>query len=120
MSRCGKSCRLRWTNYLRPDIKRGPFSSSEESTIISLQAMLGNRYANHSLFSSLISVDSLHNSSFVTQSYKMKKEVPKDHFGVLGGGVKVHFILSQKFCNDGKSSWNLGGIFPCAVNSLID
>ncbi|XP_057443416.1 transcription factor MYB17-like [Lotus japonicus] len=43
--RCGKSCRLRWINYLRPDIKRGPFTSDEESKIIQLHAMLGNRWA---------------------------------------------------------------------------
>eukprot|EP00250_Pteridium_aquilinum_P010358 c19329_g1_i1 orf=561-2411(-) len=43
--RCGKSCRLRWTNYLRPDIKRGEFSSSEEQTIIQLHALLGNRWS---------------------------------------------------------------------------
>ena len=41
--RCGKSCRLRWTNYLRPDIKRGNFSREEEETIIKLHEMLGNR-----------------------------------------------------------------------------
>uniref|UniRef100_A0A2N9HNL1 Uncharacterized protein n=1 Tax=Fagus sylvatica TaxID=28930 RepID=A0A2N9HNL1_FAGSY len=41
--RCGKSCRLRWTNYLRPDIKRGNFSREEEDTIIKLHEMLGNR-----------------------------------------------------------------------------
>ncbi|KAJ1411553.1 SANT/Myb domain [Sesbania bispinosa] len=43
--RCGKSCRLRWINYLRPDIKRGPFTTEEENTIIQLHAMLGNRWA---------------------------------------------------------------------------
>ncbi|KAH7438159.1 hypothetical protein KP509_04G003000 [Ceratopteris richardii] len=43
--RCGKSCRLRWTNYLRPDIKRGEFSSSEEESIIKLHALLGNRWS---------------------------------------------------------------------------
>ncbi|KAI3973378.1 hypothetical protein MKW92_017827 [Papaver armeniacum] len=43
--RCGKSCRLRWTNYLRPDIKRGNFSSQEEETIIMLHEMLGNRWS---------------------------------------------------------------------------
>ncbi|KAI3471126.1 hypothetical protein Pfo_027789 [Paulownia fortunei] len=43
--RCGKSCRLRWTNYLRPDIKRGPFSPDEENTIIHLQGTLGNKWA---------------------------------------------------------------------------
>ncbi|KAJ6332489.1 hypothetical protein OIU77_008546 [Salix suchowensis] len=26
LQRCGKSCRLRWTNYLRPDLKHGQFS----------------------------------------------------------------------------------------------
>nr|GME02003.1 mixta-like 1 protein [Ipomoea batatas] len=45
MNRCGKSCRMRWTNYLRPDIKRGKFSSQEEQTIIQLHALLGNRWS---------------------------------------------------------------------------
>ncbi|ONK75447.1 uncharacterized protein A4U43_C03F16930 [Asparagus officinalis] len=43
--RCSKSCRLRWTNYLRPGIKRGNFSVQEEKLIIHLQALLGNRWA---------------------------------------------------------------------------
>ncbi|CAD6250233.1 unnamed protein product [Miscanthus lutarioriparius] len=43
--RCGKSCRLRWINYLRPDIKRGNFSREEEDAIIQLHQMLGNRWS---------------------------------------------------------------------------
>jgi myb proto-oncogene protein len=43
--RCGKSCRLRWTNYLRPDIKRGNFSKEEEDAIIDLHTTLGNRWS---------------------------------------------------------------------------
>ncbi|KAK4431499.1 Transcription factor [Sesamum alatum] len=43
--RCGKSCRLRWTNYLRPDIKRGPFSTEEENAIMHLHGTLGNKWA---------------------------------------------------------------------------
>ncbi|ERN14789.1 hypothetical protein AMTRI_Chr02g255300 [Amborella trichopoda] len=43
--RCGKSCRLRWTNYLRPDIKRGNFSREEEETIIKLHELWGNRWS---------------------------------------------------------------------------
>jgi myb proto-oncogene protein len=43
--RCGKSCRLRWINYLRPDIKRGNFTSEEEDAIIQLHSMLGNRWS---------------------------------------------------------------------------
>ncbi|KAJ8761406.1 hypothetical protein K2173_001537 [Erythroxylum novogranatense] len=45
LQRCGKSCRLRWTNYLRPDIKRGRFSFEEEETIIQLHSILGNRWS---------------------------------------------------------------------------
>ena len=43
LNRCGKSCRLRWMNYLRPDIRRGEFSDEEESNIVRLHALLGNK-----------------------------------------------------------------------------
>ncbi|XP_042394176.1 myb-related protein Zm1-like [Zingiber officinale] len=43
--RCGKSCRLRWINYLRPDIKRGNFTEEEEETIIKLHSVLGNKWS---------------------------------------------------------------------------
>ena len=43
LQRCGKSCRLRWMNYLRPDLKRGRFSQQEEDLIIALHKALGNR-----------------------------------------------------------------------------
>ncbi|XP_030469203.1 transcription factor MYB41 [Syzygium oleosum] len=45
LKRCGKSCRLRWTNYLRPDIKRGRFAFEEEETIIQLHGVLGNKWS---------------------------------------------------------------------------
>ncbi|MBA0699149.1 hypothetical protein Goari_000807 [Gossypium aridum] len=45
LQRCSKSCRLRWTNYLRPGIKRGNFTPHEEGMIIHLQALLGNKWA---------------------------------------------------------------------------
>ncbi|KAK8535320.1 hypothetical protein V6N13_081455 [Hibiscus sabdariffa] len=45
LKRCGKSCRLRWLNYLRPDIKRGNISHDEEELIIRLHNLLGNRWA---------------------------------------------------------------------------
>ncbi|KAK3018655.1 hypothetical protein RJ639_002708 [Escallonia herrerae] len=45
LSRCGKSCRLRWMNYLRPNIKRGNYSKQEEDLIVNLHASLGNRWS---------------------------------------------------------------------------
>lgn len=44
LRRSGKSCRLRWVNYLRPDLKRGKITPDEETVILHLHAMLGNRY----------------------------------------------------------------------------
>ncbi|GMI74059.1 hypothetical protein HRI_001075200 [Hibiscus trionum] len=43
--RCGKSCRLRWLNYLRPDIKRGNITPDEDDLIIRLHSLLGNRWS---------------------------------------------------------------------------
>ncbi|KMZ58184.1 hypothetical protein ZOSMA_79G00250 [Zostera marina] len=44
LRRCRKSCRLRWLNYLRPNIKRGHFSADEVDMIIRLHNLLGNKY----------------------------------------------------------------------------
>ncbi|PWZ28078.1 Myb-related protein 305 [Zea mays] len=45
LKRSGKSCRLRWVNYLRPDLKRGKITPQEESVILQLHAMWGNRWS---------------------------------------------------------------------------
>ncbi|XXG43868.1 hypothetical protein AAC387_Pa01g3810 [Persea americana] len=45
LNRCGKSCRLRWMNYLRPGIKRGNISEDEEDLIIRLHNLIGNRWS---------------------------------------------------------------------------
>ncbi|KAA8533737.1 hypothetical protein F0562_031254 [Nyssa sinensis] len=45
LQRNGKSCRLRWINYLRPGLKRGMFSVQEEETILTLHGMLGNKWS---------------------------------------------------------------------------
>ncbi|CAN0914004.1 Transcription factor MYB1 [Linum grandiflorum] len=45
LNRCRKSCRLRWLNYLKPNIKRGEFQADEVDLIIRLHKLLGNRWA---------------------------------------------------------------------------
>ncbi|KAI3725122.1 hypothetical protein L1987_64898 [Smallanthus sonchifolius] len=45
IKRCGKSCRLRWLNYLRPDIKHGGFSEEEDNIICSLYISIGSRWS---------------------------------------------------------------------------
>ncbi|XP_074585809.1 uncharacterized protein LOC141841539 [Curcuma longa] len=45
LKRCGKSCRLRWLNYLRPDIKHGGFTEEEDNIICTLYDRLGSRWS---------------------------------------------------------------------------
>lgn len=45
LARCGKSCRLRWANHLRPDLKKGAITAEEETRIIELHAKMGNKWA---------------------------------------------------------------------------
>ncbi|KAJ1439057.1 SANT/Myb domain [Sesbania bispinosa] len=45
LKRSGKSCRLRWMNYLSPGVKHGDFSNQEEDLIIRLHKLLGNRWS---------------------------------------------------------------------------
>ncbi|KAI3713995.1 hypothetical protein L1987_72584 [Smallanthus sonchifolius] len=45
VSRSGKSCRLRWMNYLRPNMKHGNFSQQEDDLIIDLHNKLGNKWS---------------------------------------------------------------------------
>ena len=42
--RCGKSCRLRWLNYLRPDIKHGGYTEEEDRIIWLLYSSIGSRW----------------------------------------------------------------------------
>ncbi|KAE8667785.1 MYB340 protein [Hibiscus syriacus] len=43
LSRTGKSCRLRWLNYLKPDVKRGNLTPHEQFLILELHCKWGNR-----------------------------------------------------------------------------
>ncbi|XP_057792567.1 transcription factor MYB8-like [Salvia miltiorrhiza] len=45
LKRCGKSCRLRWVNYLKPGVKRGDFSKEEKEIVVKLHAELGNKWS---------------------------------------------------------------------------
>ncbi|KAF4355536.1 hypothetical protein CsatB_010346 [Cannabis sativa] len=45
LNRCGKSCRLRWLNYLRPDIKHGGFTEEEDNVIWTLYSNIGSRWS---------------------------------------------------------------------------
>ncbi|XP_072954729.1 transcription factor MYB59-like isoform X1 [Typha angustifolia] len=45
LNRTGKSCRLRWVNYLQPGLKRGRVTPQEERVILDLHSRWGNRWS---------------------------------------------------------------------------
>ncbi|KAK7291421.1 hypothetical protein RIF29_06553 [Crotalaria pallida] len=45
LRRTGKSCRLRWLNYLKPDVKRGNLTPQEQLLILELHSKWGNRWS---------------------------------------------------------------------------
>ncbi|KAK8544975.1 hypothetical protein V6N12_025831 [Hibiscus sabdariffa] len=45
LNRTGKSCRLRWVNYLHPGLKRGKMTPQEEKLVLELHAKWGNRWS---------------------------------------------------------------------------
>lgn len=55
LKRCGKSCRVRWLNYLRPNIKRGNITPEEEDLIMRLHKLLGNRSTTAFIFRYFVS-----------------------------------------------------------------
>ncbi|XP_022725895.1 transcription factor MYB14-like [Durio zibethinus] len=45
LKRCGKSCRLRWMNYLRPEVKHGNYTEEEDALIMKLHEEIGNKWS---------------------------------------------------------------------------
>ncbi|KAK1385077.1 Myb domain protein 12 [Heracleum sosnowskyi] len=96
--RCGKSCRLRWVNYLKSDLKRGKFSSDEDETIIKLHSSLGNRWcliASHLPGRTDNEIKNYWNSHLSRQIYKFRKiiqqlnQVPVDQPSKSAGTTDV-------------------------------
>ncbi|XP_054803884.1 myb-related protein 306-like [Prosopis cineraria] len=91
LSRCSKSCRLRWTNYLRPGIKRGNFTDQEEKMIIHLQALLGNRWAAIASYLPQRTDNDIKNY----WNTHLKKKLRKMQMALEGDGTSDGFSASQ-------------------------
>lgn len=104
LQRCGKSCRLRWINYLRPDLKRGMFSQQEEDLIIRLHEVLGNRWAQIAAQLPGRTDNEIKNFWNSCLKKKLLKQGidPNTHQPVIENEVKDH-VLQQNNNNNGIS-----------------
>eukprot|EP01018_Ginkgo_biloba_P007579 Gb_07139 [translate_table: standard] len=142
LKRCGKSCRLRWLNYLRPNIKRGNISPEEEELIIRMHRLLGNRFnskANCSGTASRLQPSDdfqfIHFATSINNTLSVQSESPPmDTFSpcsLPAGLVDQEFItncehLKTNACQSISDSEEFSGCQQCCIvpvsplNSSID
>ncbi|MCD9639692.1 hypothetical protein HAX54_024398 [Datura stramonium] len=96
--RCGKSCRLRWANHLRPHLKKGAFSLEEERLIVELHAKLGNKWARMAAqgYSSSMPMSQLqHNYPNFTTTTTPFSGISLNHNGLILGMGTEHRSMRE-------------------------
>ncbi|KAH7571141.1 hypothetical protein JRO89_XS05G0258700 [Xanthoceras sorbifolium] len=90
LKRTGKSCRLRWLNYLKPDIKRGNLTPQEQLLILELHSKWGNSFVTSSSSSTPLPSTVIYNSN------NLPKEIMNSNSGTNPCVFSSEFV---KFCD---------------------
>ncbi|KAL2925369.1 Protein ODORANT1 [Bienertia sinuspersici] len=129
LRRCGKSCRLRWTNYLRPDLKRGLLSDSEEQLVIDLHARLGNRstqnQSNINIPNQSSSSSNNNNNSDISTAESLNNQTQSSSFETANSGptnslLIINSSISEDITNNSPPIENSSSLNDQSNASLID
>ncbi|KAG5024179.1 hypothetical protein JHK86_020093 [Glycine max] len=113
--RCGKSCRLRWTNYLRPDLKKGNFTEEESNLIIHLHSLLGNNHLKRYLYA--LGIDPVTHKPFKEDTNTTStppnnsmatttSTIPRIYYFNVFLNSKVHISADDDYSADGGADSN--------------
>ncbi|CAK9142990.1 unnamed protein product [Ilex paraguariensis] len=94
LSRSGKSCRLRWMNYLRPNLKHGQISAEEQQIILQLHELWGNKWSR--IAQRLPGRTDNEIKNYWKSNLRKKAQVhEQETFGGLGNKAKQNLLIPE-------------------------
>lgn len=116
LKRTGRSCRRRWVNGLRPDLKRDKISPEEERLIMQLHGRLGNRWSDIARCLPGRTDNGIKNYWRTRIKRKLNLQVESSS-GCMDAENLVHFERSKGFCCFPTSSQTTADIHNTACNT---
>ncbi|CAM8978449.1 unnamed protein product [Rhodiola kirilowii] len=109
LNRTGKSCRLRWVNYLHPGLKRGKMTSTEERLVLELHGKWGNRWSRIARQLPGRTDNEIKNYWRTHMRKKAQERKQVNYLSATSSESSSSSRTQYSFCGSGKESFNDAG-----------
>ncbi|KAL9673194.1 hypothetical protein QQ045_029448 [Rhodiola kirilowii] len=109
LNRTGKSCRLRWVNYLHPGLKRGKMTSMEERLVLELHGKWGNRWSRIARRLPGRTDNEIKNYWRTHMRKKAQERKQVNYLSATSSESSSSSRTQDSFCGSGKESFNDAG-----------